>query len=174
MQRTIWIYGLIIGTIFSVVMVITIGQLHSGADFEGNEIIGYAAMIIVFSIIYVGVRSYRNNMLDGHITFKRAFRLGAYIALIASSVYVAAWLFYYYLFIPDFMEKYTEYVLNQMKQSGAAEAAIAKKTENMERFSRMYKNPVFVVLVSYAEILPVGLVVSLVSALLVKRKPDHV
>src|SRR5690606_635165 len=120
---------------------------------------------VVFSLIYFGIRNYRNKQLDGFITFGKAFKTGFFIALIASTMYVVTWLFYYYLFVPDFLDYYIDYVLKL-----TPEAELADKTQEMENFKEMYKNPLFVVLVTYAEVLPVGLVVALISSLILKKK----
>lgn len=75
------------------------------------------------------------------------------------------WLFYYYLFVPDFIDVYTNYVLTT-----CAPEDLQAKTDQMADFKEMYKNPLFVILITYSEVLPIGLVVALVSALLLKRK----
>ncbi len=113
---------------------------------------------------------YRNKHLNGTITFGEAFKTGALIALVASTVYVVTWLFYYYLFVPDFIDHYTSHVLYKASKNGATAAEIAAKTKEMEQFKEMYKNPVFMVLISYFEVLPIGLVVALVSSLILKEK----
>lgn len=170
MKRTILIYGLVIGTIYSSFMVFSMSRVYSGADFEGNEVVGYAVMILVFSMIFVGVRNYRNRIMGGSISFGKAFRTGALIAVVASTIYVLTWLAYYYLFIPDFMERYTEFVLRSAAKSGASEEVIAEKSTQMAKWSAMYKNPLFVILLTYTEILPIGLLVSLVSAFILKKR----
>lgn len=170
MRKTILIYGLIQGVIISTLMVIMMSQLHSGSDFGGNEIVGYAGMILVFSLIFIGVRSYRNQSQDGFITFGKAFKMGALIALIASTIYVVTWLFYYYLFIPDFMDIYIPHAMEQAAESGATQVELDEKSIQMEQFKQMYKNPLFVILITYTEILPVGLLVALVTAFILKRK----
>ena len=139
--------------------------------FVGYMLLGYASMLIGFSMIFVGIRSYRNKYNQGVISFGKAFRIGLFIALVASSIYVIVWLIDYYLFIPDFMDRYTTHILNQAKSSGATEAEMVTKTKEMAMYTDMYKNPLFVILLTYAEILPVGLIVSLISALILKRKP---
>jgi amino acid transporter len=169
MKKNVLIFGLILGTILCVNMVFMVNLMYTNPDFEGNDVLGYASMVVVFSLIFFGVRNYRNKQLDGVISFGKAFKAGLLIALIASSMYVVVWLFYYYLFVPDFIDIYINYVL---KDVPAAE--LAAKTEEMKQFKDMYQNPFFVILITYSEVLPVGLVVTLVSALILKKKVKNV
>jgi hypothetical protein len=85
-------------------------------------------------------------------------------------MYVIAWTIDYYLFVPDFMDKYTAHMIQQTRAGGASQVEIDGKISEMARFKEMYKNPLMVVLFTYAEILPLGLIVSAISALLLKRK----
>ncbi len=166
MKKTVLVYGLIMGAIFiSGALYMTNLLFYKNPEIKGNDFLGYVAMIIIYSLIFFGVRNYRNQYLDGFISFKKAFKTGALITLTAATFYVVVWLFYYYLFVPDFMDKYTEYVLRH-----AAPSELEDKTQMMNNFKTMYKNPLFVILITYAEILPLGLVVSLVSSLILKKK----
>lgn len=171
MKRNVLIFGLILGTILAGNMVYIVNRMYSNPDLETNDIIGYAAMVIVFSLTFFGVRNYRNKQLNGVISFGKAFKTGALIALVGSTVYVVVWLFYYYLFVPDFIDQYTVCVLNEAGRDGATASELAAKTEEMAQLNEMYKSPFFVVLISYAEVLPVGLVVAFISALILKKKP---
>ena len=63
-------------------------------------------------------------------------------------------------------------MLQELKASGATAAEIENKTAEMKKFSVMYKNPFFNALMTYMEILPVGLVVTLISSLILKKKPQ--
>jgi hypothetical protein len=82
-------------------------------------------------------------------------------------------IYFFYLFVPDFLDKFTELVLNEATRKGATTAELAAKTEQMEQFRSWFRNPVFAVLLTYAEVLPVGLVVALVSSLILKKKPEE-
>jgi hypothetical protein len=104
------------------------------------------------------------------ISFGKAFKIGILIVVIASTIYVIAWLIDYYLFIPDFAEKYSAHMLNELKASGAGQAEIDEKTKEMANFVTMFKNPFFNAMMTYVEILPVGLVVTLISSLILKTK----
>ena len=170
MKKTVIVFGLIAGAIIAGMMVYSINLCYHNEDFKGNAVVGYAAMLAAFSFIFVGVRNYRNKYLGGFISFGKAFKTGLFIALVASTIYVLAWLVYYYGFIPDFMDKYTDYVLRTARTDGATAAELARKSEEMASFKELYKNPVMVVLITYAEVFPLGLVIALVSALLLKRK----
>jgi hypothetical protein len=165
MKKTILIFGLIIGTILSVNMIIMVNQIYNNPDFKPNDILGYAAMIVIFSLIFFGVRNYRDKYLGGLISFKEAFRMGIFISLVASTIYVVVWLFYYYLVVPDFIEKYTSCVL---KNTSVAD--LPAKTEELENLQEMYKNPFFIILITFTEVMPMGIIVSLASTFLLKKK----
>src|ERR1017187_9822075 len=70
-------------------------------------LIGYASMLVALSLVFVGIRNYRDKYNNGVISFGKAFKIGIMIVLIASTIYVVAWLIDYFFFIPDFMEKYS-------------------------------------------------------------------
>jgi hypothetical protein len=170
MKKIVLIFGLIAGFIITVQMVYFTALRYDNPDFKTMEIVGFASMLVAFSFIFLGIKNYRDNYNNGVISFGKAFKTGALIALVASTVYVVTWLFEYYLFVPDFMDQYTEHVISAAKAEGASQAEIAHKAEEMAGYSKMYENPVFVVLLTFMEVLPVGLVIALISALILKRK----
>lgn len=166
MKRSVLIFGLVLGMILCLNMVYMVHLCYTTPDFKSNDVVGYTALVVMFSLIFFGVRNYRNKFLNGIISFGKAFKTGVLIALLGSTVYVVVWLFYYYLFVPDFLDVYIPHALKQVDASQLAERA-----EEMERFREMYKSPLFVVLITYSEVLPVGLVVALISSLVLKKKP---
>nr|WKN37414.1 DUF4199 domain-containing protein [Tunicatimonas sp. TK19036] len=172
MKRTVLIFGLILGAILATQMVFMVNLVYENPDFVGNDVVGYAAMVVVFSLTFFGIRNYRNQQLSGVISLGKAMKTGAAIAFVGSTIYVVVWLFYYYLFVPDFIDQYTLHVLDEARRNGATEADLAVKTEEMEQFSALYENPLFVVLITYSEVLPVGLMVAFISSLILKRKPE--
>jgi hypothetical protein len=170
MKRNVLIFGLILGTILSINMGYMVNMVCNNPEMERNDVVGYAAMVVVFSLTFFGTRNYRNKQLGGVISLGRAFQTGALIALVGATLYVVTWLFYYYLFVPNFIDQYTAHVLREATREGATAAELAAKTEEMKQFKEMYKSPLFVVLITYIEVLPVGLVVAFVSALVLKRR----
>ncbi|HNP49666.1 MAG TPA: DUF4199 domain-containing protein, partial [Bacteroidia bacterium] len=173
MKKNILIYGIIAGIIVSSMMLFSVNNMshcEGSIDYDTSMLIGYASMLIAFSLVFVGIRNYRNKFNDGVISFGKAFKIGSMIVLIASTIYVFAWLIDYFFFIPDFLEKYSAHTIEQLKASGAAAQEIEAKTKEMADFAIMYKNPFFNALMTYLEILPVGLLVTLISSLILKRK----
>lgn len=168
MKKTVWTFGLISGAIISVLMLMTIP--FQGKDgFDHSLLVGYTTMVLAFMLIYFGVRSYRDNIGGGSVRFGRAFVVGALIAVISSVCYVAAWEVMYYKFMPDFLTQYQARELEKARAGGANEAAIAKQKAEMDKFAEMYKNPVINSAITFAEPLPVGLVIALVSAGILSR-----
>jgi len=170
MRKYILNYGLIIGSLLCFNIIYTVNMCYNNPDFEGNMLIGYALMVLEFSLVFVGIRHYRNKELDGFITWGKAFLTGSSIVVIAGTVYVVFWLFDYYLFVPDFIDKYTTHVLKVTARDNFSElpAAIVE----MADFKQKYQNPLFVILSTYLEVLPVGLLISLISSFILKRKNE--
>ncbi|TCD02133.1 DUF4199 domain-containing protein [Pedobacter frigidisoli] len=172
MKKTVIVFGLIAGLIVTSLMAFSIAKCYNNQDFEGSMILGYAAMVLAFSFIFVGIKNHRDKYNDGTITFVKGFKIGLLITIIASSIYVIVWLVEYYFFIPDFMDKYVEHMLLETKKSGANATEMAKQTQELAEYKEMYNNPLLVVLFTYMEILPVGIIISTISALILKRKQN--
>jgi hypothetical protein len=171
MKRNILVFGSISGIIVGTLMALSLFWANQGHDISEGMLLGYASMVIALSLIYVGVRNFRDKYNDGVISFARALKLALGITLIASTIYVAFWLVEFYVFIPDFMDKYTAAHIQQVKSSGLSPAALQKQVAAMEGMRDSYDhNPLVVVLYTYLEIVPVGLIISLLTALLLKRK----
>lgn len=171
MNKIVLTFGLLSGGILGILMSILMSLCLSGAlDFDQSEIIGYTTMVLALSMVFFGIRTYRQNVGGGVITFGRAFRVGILITLITSVIYVVAWEIVYYNFIPDFVDRYTVRMLEEMRNDGASAAAIAKKQKELAEFKVLYANPFFNVGMTFMEVFPVGLIVTLVSAAILRRK----
>lgn len=170
MKKTVIVNGLIAGLISSSLFIALMLLGRAGdLDFKNGMVYGFSLMILAFSFIFVGTKSVRDQN-GGTISFGKAFLVGLYISLIASTVYVLVWMIDLNLFIPDFAEKYGAHMLEQLKLEGASQATIDSKLTEVAQFKKMYESPVFVVLMTYVEILPVGILVSLISAFFMSRK----
>jgi hypothetical protein len=169
MKKTVWTFGLISGGILAAMMLITI-PFESALDFGRSEIIGYATMVLSFLLIFFGIRSYRDNVAGGSVSFGQAFKAGALIALIASVCYVGTWELINYKIAPEFGEKFLAANLEKIRTSGASAEEIQRKTAAAERFAERYKNPFFNVAVTFIEPLPLGLIVALISAGVLSRR----
>ncbi len=170
MRKIVLTFGLIAGVILSAMMLLTL-PFHDQIGFGTTGlVVGYTSMVLGFLMIYFGVRSYRDNVADGRITFGRAFQVGFLIMAVASICYVATWQVVYYKFMPDFTDKYAAYEMQKAKASGASDAEIAAKAAEMAKFKEMYRNPLVNIAFTFLEPLPVGLVFTLVTAGVLSRK----
>jgi hypothetical protein len=175
MKRNILVYGAISGFIISVFMGISMAIMSCGStDADGGTtsmIIGFSAMAVAFSFIFVGIKNYRDKQNGGTITFGKAFLLGFMISLIASTLYVITWAVEFHFFMPDFIDKYSAMQVKQLQDSGMSGAALDEALKSIESTSYNYKNnPFFFAMYTYMEILPVGIIITLISALILKRK----
>jgi hypothetical protein len=175
MRKIVLTFGLIAGAILSAMMLIT-QAFFDQIGFDKGEIVGYTTMVLAFLMVFFGVKSYRDNVAGGSVTFGRAFMVGLLITAVASVCYVATWQVIYHKIAPDFGDKYAAYVVEKAKKSGATDAEIAAKTKQMADFQEMYRNPLINIGLTFLEPLPVGILFTLVTAgaLSRKRKSERV
>jgi hypothetical protein len=169
MKKTVLTFGLISGLMISVLMggslliANKIGSVHS-------MILGYTMMVASFLLIYFGIRSYRDNTLGGKITFGRAFICGILIALITCVCYVAMWEVLYFNFMPHFMDSYFAAQIHQVQSAGLDPATTAAKVADIQHSQQLYQNPFVNMAYTFMEPLPVGLLITLISAVILRRK----
>jgi hypothetical protein len=121
--------------------------------------------------VFFGIRSYRENVGNGQISFGRALAVGLLIMIIASICYVVTWEIIYFNFMPDFGEKYAAHAIEKMRASGKPPAEIEREAENMRSMMDLYrKNILFNLAITFTEPLPVGLIMTLISALILRRR----
>lgn len=171
MKKTVLIFGLISGAISSVMMTASMA-FADRIGFDHSYFLGYTIIVLSFLLVYFGIRSYRDNLGQGQITFAKAFAVGILITLISSVFYVVTWEILYFHFLPGFMEKWTAHTVQQLQASGASGAVIEAKVEQMKKYKEMYDNPLMNAAVTFIEPFPVGLVITLISAAILRRKVE--
>lgn len=169
MKKTVLTFGLIGGAIMAVMMYATLPFMDK-IGFDKGEIVGYTTMILAFMLVFFGIRSYRENVSAGRITFGRAFAVGLLITLVACVCYVVAWEILYFKFMPGFADKYANYMVEKARASGATQQAIDAQVQQMNSFKAMYDNPFINAALTFAEPLPIGLIVTLISAAILRKK----
>lgn len=172
MKKIVLTFGLISGAIIVAMTAVMLPLCMNGTiDFDKSEIVGYTTMVLAFLLVFFGIRSYRENAGGGAITFGKAFQVGIFITLISCAVYVISWEIVYFNFVPDFADKYAALTIDKMRAKGATEASIDATKKKMVRFKELYANPLINVGITFMEVFPVGLIVTLVSAAILRRKP---
>jgi Protein of unknown function (DUF4199) len=169
MKKTVLTFGLISGAISAAMMLATI-PFADKIGFDHGAIVGYTVIVLSALMVFFGVRSYRENVAGGRLTFGRGFAVGILITLISSACYVATWEVMYYKFMPDFSEKYSAHMVERAKASGASQQKMDQMVHQAQQFKQMYDNPVNNVALTFAEVFPIGLIVALISAGLLRKK----
>lgn len=171
MKKTILIFGLLSGAVSAIMLAATV-PFADKIGFDKGEYLGYSVIVLSFLLVFFGIRSYRDNVGDGQITFAKGFLVGLGITVISSLCYVATWEVLYFRFLPGFMDKYGAYMVQKLQASGASAAAIQAQVEQTKKFKEMYDNPLINAAMTFIEPFPVGLVITLISAAVLRRKPS--
>lgn len=159
-------YGLISGGLIVSSWFITIG--FENPDLSGGEIVGYAIMIVALSAVFMGLKSIRDK--NGTLSFKEGFLNGLGISLVASTIYVIGWMIYMPNFAPDFADKYAESQIAIVEQSEIPKKEKQVQIADINNWVETYRQPHVMAATTFVEIFPVGLLVTLISALILKRK----
>jgi hypothetical protein len=169
MKRTVVTFGLISGALAASLMIISL-LFQNRIGFEHGFLIGYTVLILTGLLVFPGIRSYRENVGGGAISFGRAFAIGILISLIASTCYVVVWEIIYFNFMPDFCDRYASFMIEKVKASGAGPQVIEAKIQEMQKMKAILNNPLTNAAFSFLEPFPIGLLVTLISAAILRKK----
>jgi uncharacterized protein DUF4199 len=169
MKKTVLTYGFISGAIAAVFMLATLPFLHT---LQGNRgyVVGYTGIVLATLLVFFGVRSYRENVGNGRITFGRGFLVGILITLISCTCYVATWQLIYYKLRPGIMDKMFSAPVEKLKAEGATQDRIDAAQRQADSFKKLYDNPMANAAFTFIEPFPVGLLITLISAAALRRK----
>jgi len=171
MKKTVLTFGLISGAVSSLLMMLLMIFLVDKIGFDKAIIVGYTSIVVSLLLVPFGVWSYREDVGGGSITFGRAFAVGILITLISCICYVAVWLIAYYNFMPDFVEKYAAYMVQQAMASGASQQTIDATLQEMNSMKAMLDNPLINAALTFTEPFPVGFLITVISAAVLRKKP---
>lgn len=161
------VYGGISGAI--VIIVLILGLTLDLPDHFQSQWFGYTVMLVALSMIFIGVKRYRDVECGGVIRFGRAFGMGLGIALVAAAIYIIGWEIFLAASDTDFMAQYQAKILADMQAGGANAQQIADTRATMEVWGERYQNPLWRIPITFVEIFPVGLIVALVSAAILRN-----
>jgi len=169
MKKIVLTFGVLSGLVSTALMWATLPFLEK-IGFDKGLIVGYTGIVLSLLFVYFGVRSYRDNKLGGRIAFGRAFGVGLLITLISCVFYVISWQVLSRNFMPDFADQYGARVIADARKAGASEADLAKTTAEMADMKKMMNDPILGSAMVFIEPFPVGLLVTLISAGVLRKK----
>ena len=171
MKKVIVTYGIIAGIITGGLMLATMPLFVNGTlDHSNGFFIGMTGIVISLSLVFFGVKSYRDNQAEGTITFGKGLLIGLGITMIACVFYVIAWEITYARSGDWFLEQWSNDEIEKLKADGATEADLQKAQTDWTSFVELYKNPIVRYGMTLMEIFPVGVLISVLSAALLKKK----
>lgn len=170
MLRIILTCGLAGAVVVGLALFLGMQNYEEGDSHTTGTIFGYASILVALTGVFIGIKHYRDTHLGGVIKFLPAFLMGLAISAVASLGWVIGWEAALATTKIDFAGMMQEYQVSAARESGATEEEIAKVVADAEAFARMYANPLIRMGITFIEMFPVGIVVSLVSAGLLRNE----
>jgi hypothetical protein len=168
MYRTILIFGIAAGLIVAVPMCLLIANAEPGSA-ATSHFTGYLIMLLALSLVFFGVKRLRDRELGGAIRFVPALLAGLWISAVAGVIYVIGWEITLAVTDFAFIDSYSTAAVEAARAKGASAADVAAVIAQMDEFRRQYANPFFRLPMTLIEIFPVGVLVSLISAALLRN-----
>lgn len=170
MLKTIVRFGVIAGLVVGTLMYATTSAMHPNPpSLSVGMILGYTSMLIALSAIFVAIKRHRDLECGGVIRFWPAFGMGLGITVIAGVIYVLAWELTLRATGLDYANGFAEMWLADQKAKGVSQEALAVMAQQMEEFKTQYANPLYRLPMTFTEIFPVGVLVSAISAGLLRN-----
>jgi hypothetical protein len=169
MLRYILIYGVIAGVGVGVPLSILTLSMSGHAMMQYGMLVGYLTMLIALSAVFLAIKRHRDAELGGVIRFWPALALGLGVSLVAGVIYVIAWEVSCAIAGADFAGAYARAMIAEQQAKGVSGAALERFRAEMEQFRVNYANPLYRWPMTFAEIFPVGVIVSVVSAGLLRN-----
>jgi hypothetical protein len=144
-------------------------DVNSGEMPENGALIGYATILVALTGVFLGVKHYRDREKGGVIKFLPALGVGLGISAVASLGWVIAWEISLAITKFDFVAAYYGAMIEQAQADGATADKIAQMRTEQEGFASMYSNPVIRMGITFVEMFPIGVVISLISAALLRN-----
>ena len=168
MLRFVLIYGVIGGIIVAVPMLITMSATTEGQIPENSALYGYLSMLLAFTMVFVGIKHYRDKVCGGVVRFLPALGVGLGISAVASLFWVVGWEITLATGF-DFDSAYVDSLVAAAQARGAPAAEIERIRAETADFLAMYANPLFRLPITFVEMFPIGVVISLLSAVLLRN-----
>lgn len=165
-------FGVIAGLIVALPMLAYVLSLPADASRMPSILLTYLLMLVALSMVYFGIRHYRDKALGGGIAFPPALGLGLAISAVAGVFYAAAWEVSQAFMSFDFADLYAKTMVENVRAAGGDAEALAAARKRAEDFLALYRQPAFRISMSFLEIFPVGVLVSLISALMLRKNGD--
>jgi len=169
MKKTVLIFGLASGALSAAMMAGTVPFMLDGS-FRNGHLVGYTSIVLASLLVFFGVRSYRERVSGAHLTFRRGLAVGVSIAAVSAVCYATTWVVLSTLVVPDLWDKVVACMVDQKRASGASPQEIETTARQARQYAQWAENPVISFAMTLAEPLPIGLLASLISAAILRRR----
>jgi hypothetical protein len=169
MKKTALTYGLLSAAVSTAMMFITVPFIRP--ESQGTaDVLGYTSILLSALFVFFGIRSYRENAGEGRMTFGRGLAVGLIITLISTVCYAAAFEVMYFKLVPDFGERFSTCMVEHARAAGSTSEEVERVAGRAQVLKQLYDNPATNAALTFATSFPIGLVVALISAAILKRK----
>jgi len=169
MKRTVLQFGLISGGVSIALMLATLPSIDAGRH-GFADVLGYTSIVLSALLVFFGIRSYREKAGAGRLTFGRGLAVGLLITLVSCACYAVAFEIVYFKLMPQFGDKFAACMVERVRESGGTQEQIDATTKQARTLKQLYDSPLTNALLTFGTSLPIGLLVTGISALILRKR----
>ena len=169
MAKIIITFGLLAGVIAIGSVILGLSVTSDNQSVQALEWLGYLVMLVALSLVFIGIKRYRDRVLGGVITFGTATLVGLGIAVTSGVIYVAVWEIYLALTDHAFIVDYTQGMIAAKEAEGVTGDEMQAVMDQMAQMREQYASPIYRLPMTFLEIFPMGLLITLISAAILRN-----
>ena len=141
-------------------------------NYEISEVVGYLSMFLSMVFVFLGIKYFRDHVNDGAVSFGQSMKIGLLIALFPALTFEIMDQIYVNFINPNFYQEYYQRQVDKIQSDSPEE--YQAQVEKLEQEREMFANPMVQFLVMFLTVFVIGVVVTIISGLILKRDPEPV
>jgi hypothetical protein len=162
-------------SLFAIIAILVFSAIHvffiipPKVSFEAAEVAGYLTMTLSMVFVFFGIKHFRDHVNNGTLSFGQGMKVGLLIALGPAIFFALFDLLYVKVINPGWSDEYYSHYVQEATR-GVPAAELPGKLKQIEDQKAFFEQPAMLFLVMFATVFIIGCIVTIISALTLRRK----
>lgn len=166
-KTSLFSHSLLWGAILGIILVVYSLILYF-LDQSTNKGLGYVTWIIIIVCLFYAMKSYRDSVNQGTLSYGNAFVIGLLVAIIAGFISSVFTYIQFRFISPEIIDKMLQMTEDKLMSKGMSDDMIEKSIE----MSKKFMTPIIMSIMGFIMTVIIGGILSLIIAAIAKKDPE--